>query len=151
MKAKDIVKKLTETVEAGVDASEAFSIELLADFVRMRDQNKERKGGDAALLRCMREYNQKWNSVILQVNELPQFKHNGRTWLHLDDFMRMVIKSVVARTDCSEDEVDKEVDLLLRPTSVSNEAVRRAKANEAQARLHEEARRAALYRLVFGL
>lgn len=120
MKAKEIVAKIRQRLNSGADAHEALADELVADVHRMRQQNDARKGQVAALLRLMKEYNQKWNSVIAQLNLMSEFQAEGQAYLQPDDFVRAVLHSV--RDDSAS--IEGEKDLVLRPQSVTNMAIR---------------------------
>jgi hypothetical protein len=78
MKAKEIVSSIRQKLDAKEDSHKVFTDEIVADVHRMRTQNAERGGQSAALLRLLREYNQKWNSVIDQLNLMPAFQEGGQ-------------------------------------------------------------------------
>ena len=116
MKAKEIVASIKQKIEAGEDSHKVFTDEFVADVHRMRAQNEERKGQAAALLRLFREYNQKWNSVIDQINLLPEFQKEGQTYLKADDFVTMVLSSI--RNDSTD--IENEKALVLGTKAVTN-------------------------------
>lgn len=130
MKAKEIVANIRQKLSVGSDAHEVFTDELVADVHRMRAQNEARKGQEAALIRLMKEYNQKWNSVIAQINQLPEFQVEGKAYIRTDDFVAAVLHSIRP----SSSDIEEEKTLVLQPQSVTNEALRWHKFKAAQAR-----------------
>ncbi len=116
MKAKEIVASIKQKVSTGEDSHKVLTDELVADVHRMRSQNEDRKGQAAALLRLLREYNQKWNSVISQINQLPEFQKEGQSYLKADDFVTMVLSSI--RSDSTD--IEDEKALVLGTKAVTN-------------------------------
>ena len=116
MKAKEIVSSIRQKLDAGEDAHQVLSDEIVADVHRMRSQNEERKGQSAALLRLLREYNQKWNSVIAQLNLMPEFQQDGQAYLKSDDFCLGVLHSI--RDNVAD--IESEKAMILGTRSITN-------------------------------
>ncbi len=119
MKAKEIAAEILKITSYGCPPNEAVAKLLSQDFEDMRKVNKDRKGGSAALLRLIREYNQKWNAVINQLNQHETFQDSGRTWLRLNDFAR----AMLALAGDEDDEA--QLNMILSPVTSSNAAVAR--------------------------
>jgi hypothetical protein len=144
MKAKEIVKRIREKLDTGVRENEAYTSEVSDDFERLQESNRTRKGGDAALLRLIREHNQKWNAVITEVNTWPEFQDQGRTWIAVDDFVRHIVS--LTHEKCDPEMIEQEIKMFLTPQTISNLAVR-----QEQKRQREQEFENRLIRQFFGV
>lgn len=140
MKAKEIVAEILKITDHGCPPNEAFARLLTKEMEEMRGLNAQRKGGDAAWLRVIRETNTKWNSVIRGVNESPHFQCQGKTWLREDDFARMVLSLSSHPSD------EAQVRALTAPTTISNKVLADARSKAQE----EEYTREEIMRFVFG-
>ncbi len=137
MKAKDIAAEILKIAGYGAPANKAFTKLFVQDFQSMQQANRDRKGGDAAMLRLMKEYNQKWNSVIKIINQDVLFTKDGVNWLRQDDFVRLTL----AMTGDENDE--SQIQMLLSPFQVSNETVSQVRRSfNAQQQVYKENLRA---------
>jgi hypothetical protein len=132
MKAKEIAAEILKIAGHGAPANEAFTKLFVQDFQSMQQANRDRKGGDAALLRLMKEHNQKWNSVIKIINQDELFKKDGVNWLHQDDFVRMTLAMTGDEND------DSQIQMILSPFQVSNESVARIRRHIEEQKVNRD-------------
>lgn len=122
MKAKEILAEIRRLIAEGSDAKEALIQLVSKEFKELRQLNADRKGGDAAILRLMKEYNQKWNIVIAQLRTIPLDQYGGRCLLQENDFARMIFGITRDKTK-SSDLIEQEIEVLTKPQQLTNQQV----------------------------